>query len=245
MGKREPTKLSWRVLNATASTVDVDIFDVIGDPWGEGTTGADFVKEMRALDPNAGVRLHINSPGGYVNDALAMFAAIQGHPGEVTAYVESQAASAASFVAMAADRVVIAKHAQIMIHDAHGLALGNAADMRALAAMLDEESDNIAAIYAGKTGEEPSVWRDRMRANGGIGSTYRGQAAVDIGLADEVGVASRNVVVGRIAAQATEPAPETPVIDPALIPPLANGYRKPIPADLSRLVAANIPTGGR
>jgi ATP-dependent protease ClpP protease subunit len=122
-----------------------------------------------------------------VDAALAMYAAIRQHPATVHAYIESQAASAASFVAMAADKRIIAKNAKIVIHDAHGFALGaNAKDMRTLADMLDEESNNIAAIYAERAGGEPEDWRRAMQANDGIGTSYRGQEAVEAGLADEV-----------------------------------------------------------
>ena len=110
--------LGWRIQNADSEEADIDIFDVIGDPW-EGITAKDFVTELRAITASK-INLHINSPGGYVDDALAMYTAIQQHPADVTAYIESVAASAASFVAMAADKVVIAKNAKIMIHDAHG-----------------------------------------------------------------------------------------------------------------------------
>lgn len=191
-------RLSWRVLNATADEADIDIFDMIGDPWG-GTTAADFVKDLRAIKSQR-INLHINSPGGYVSDGLAMYAAIKQHPAEIVAYVESEAASAASFVAMAADKVAIFPQAKIFIHDAHGLSIGNAKDMRALADVLEEESNNIASIYAEKAGGTKEEWRQAMQANEGIGSTYRGKAAVDAGLADELVSTARNYDPTRIAA---------------------------------------------
>lgn len=176
--------LGFRVLNVNSDVADIDIFDVIGDPW-EGTTAKDFIAQLREVTaPN--INLHINSPGGYVTDGLAMYSALQQHPATITAYVEGQAASAASFVAMAAEKIVIAKHASMMIHDASGFGIGNASDFRALVDILEEQSQNIADIYAERTGDTAEDWRKRMQANNGIGSSYRGQEAVDIGLADEV-----------------------------------------------------------
>lgn len=234
-------RLGFRVQNAAAPReADIDIFDIIGDPW-EGTTAKDFVQELRALDVDR-INLHINSPGGYVNDGLAMYNAIQQHPAEVIAFIESQAASAASFVAMAADKVVIAKNAKMFIHDAHGFAIGNASDFRALADMLDEESQNIATIYDAKAGGGAKQWRDAMQANGGIGTTYRGQAAVDAGLADEVIAApARNLEVLQPVAQA--PAE----LDLSGLPPLADhvGYQKPVP-DLTGLFTKHpLKVGGK
>ena len=89
-----------------------------------------------------------------------------------------------------------------MIHDAHGLAIGDAKTMRTLADYLDEESDNIASIYADKACGEPGRWREAMQANDGMGTTYRGQEAVDAGLADALMAIpqKRNLVPMRAAA---------------------------------------------
>ena len=78
-------------------------------------------------------------------------------------------------------KLVIAKTASMMIHDAFGLAIGNAADMRQMADLLDQQSDNIAGIYADRSGKPVAGWRDAMRAE----TWYVGQEAVDAGLADE------------------------------------------------------------
>ena len=202
MARQEPFgNLAWRVRALKDDEADVDIFDVIGDPWGEGTSAKEFVQELRALDVSK-INLHINSPGGYVDDALAMYTAIQQHPATVTALIESVAASAASFVALAADKVLIAKNAKIMIHDAYGFVIGDARTMRALADHLDAESDNIASIYADKAGKEVSDWREAMQNNEGLGTTYRGQEAIEAGLADALMAvpAKRNLAPMRAAA---------------------------------------------
>lgn len=242
----ERAQLGFRVVNVSNDVADIDIFDVIGDPW-EGTTAKDFIAQLRDITaPN--INLHINSPGGYVNDARAMYSAIQQHPAHVTALIGSQAASAASFVAMAADKIVIAKHASMMIHDAHGFGVGNAADFRTLADILEEESQDIAGHYADRTGDTADDWRKRMQANNGIGSTYRGQEAVDVGLADEVMAtpkkSARNLDPMRAIAQAEPEEPDDEEIPLDLIPPLANGYKPPLP-DFTRLVAANLPTSNK
>lgn len=181
-------RLFWHFQNvASEEEADVDIFDVIGGDgfWEEGIKASDFVAQLRAITAPR-INLHINSPGGYVNDGLAMYAAIQQHPAEVVALIESQAASIASVVAMAADKVLIAKNAKVFIHDALTFSFGNAADFAALVAILNEESDNIAGIYAEKAGGDVASWRAAMQDNGGIGTSYRGQEAIDAGLADEL-----------------------------------------------------------
>lgn len=202
--------LGWRVVNATPAEADIDIFDMIGDPW-MGTTANDFVKELRAIKSSR-INLHINSPGGYVSDGLAMYAAIKSHKAEIVAYVESEAASAASFVAMAADKIAIFPQAKMFIHDAHGFCYGNAKDAKLLSDMLEEESNNIASIYSERAGGTVAEWRKAMQANDNIGTTYRGEEAVKAGLADEVVSTARNYDPQRIAAYQ---APEDNV-DPSL-----------------------------
>lgn len=187
------SRMALRVENA-ADKAEVYVYDVIGD-W--GVSAMDIVGELRAVG-NVPIDLHINSEGGSVFDGLAIYNALASHSKPITAYIDALAASAASFIAMAASRIVIAKNASMMIHDAIGLAYGNAADMRALADLLDESSDTIAEIYDDHAGNGVAHWRGLMKAE----TWYRGQAAVDAGLADEVAAApkAKNAAPQRIAA---------------------------------------------
>ncbi len=131
------------------------------------------------------IDLHVNCEGGEVWDGIAIYGALARHPGQVTAHVDSLAASAASFIVQAANHRVMARNARMMIHDAHGLCIGNAAVMREMARLLDDMSDNMAGIYTDRAGGTVAEWRERMLA-GVDGTWYTAQAAVDVGLADEV-----------------------------------------------------------
>jgi ATP-dependent protease ClpP protease subunit len=198
------TRMGWKIENA-AEKAEIYVYDYIGD-W--GVTAGDFVAELRGVG-DLPIDLHINSEGGSVFDGLAIYNALRNHSQPVTAYVDALAASAASFIAMAASKVIIAKNASMMIHDAIGFAMGNAADMRALAELLDESSETIAELYDDHAGGGVSKWRDLMKAE----TWYRGQAAVDAGLADEVSVPpakTKNAAVPRVAAQLQTPEP-TPI----------------------------------
>lgn len=172
------SRLAWRIENVSREAADVFLYDIIGE-W--GVTAGDFVAELRSLG-NVAINLHINSEGGDVFDGLAIYQALKQHSAKVTAYIDALAASAASFIAMAADSIYIAKNASMFIHEAMGAAIGNAADMRKLAELLDDSSENIASIYAERAGGTTSSWREAMKAE----TWYRGQEAVDAGLADEL-----------------------------------------------------------
>lgn len=185
VAKLREGKTDWfRIENAVTleGTASVYIYDEIGY-W--GVTASDFVSAFAGITAPS-IDLHVNSPGGEVYDGIAIHTAIQQHPATVTAYVDGLAASAASFIVMAADKVVIAKNAEMMIHDAMGLCIGNAADMTAMVADLDRISNNIASMYADKTGGTPEDWRAVMLADNGAGTWYSASEAVAAGLADEI-----------------------------------------------------------
>lgn len=165
-------------------TTDVYLYDVIGE-W--GVTAQDFVNALRSVVTGT-ITMYVNCEGGEVFDGLAIYEALRRHPANITAFIDGIAASAASFVVQAADRVVMAAHAKMMIHDAHGAVLGNARDMRSMADLLDALSDTIADIYAERSGKTRDEWRAAMQAaqGGPDGTWYDAGAAVKAKLADEV-----------------------------------------------------------
>lgn len=165
-------------------TTDIYLYDAIGE-W--GVTAQDFVNALRSVITGT-ITMYVNCPGGEVFDGLAIYEALRRHPANITAFIDGIAASAASFVVMAADRIVMAEHAKMMIHDAHGGVLGNARDMRSMADLLDALSDTIADIYADKSGKTRDEWRTAMQAaeGGPDGTWYDAKAAVKAKLADEM-----------------------------------------------------------
>lgn len=187
------------------TTAEVLIYDEIG-----GSLGVDaktFVEELNAITAdNIGVR--INSPGGSVFDAVAIYNALVMHPAKVTTYVDALAASAASVIAMAGDECVMMVGAQMMIHDALGIEIGNAKAMREMADFLDSQTTNIATIYANKAGGEIDAWLKLMYAE----TWMFAQEAVDLGLADSV--YTRAVKSATKDADLEPDKPEEPVEEP-------------------------------
>lgn len=179
------------VFNAADVTVDaaegvatMRIYDPI-DSWGGewGVSAKEFATALDALpDDTAEIRLHINSPGGEVYEGLAILNSLRNHRAKVTAVIDGLAASAASFIAMGADEVVMGRNTQLMIHDAWGLCVGPAIDMRDMADRLDKISDNVASVYASKAGGSTADWRAHMLAE----TWYDADEAVTAKLADRV-----------------------------------------------------------
>lgn len=173
------TSGSWyRIDNAAGDETPIYLYDAIGD---FGVTASDFVAALGQVNTKS-IALHINSPGGSVFDGIAIHAALVNHPATVNTVVDGVAASAASFIAMAGDTRGIEKPATMMIHDAAGLVLGNAADMRQMADLLDQMSDTIAGIYADRAGGTVASWRGAMQNE----TWYTSAQAVAAGLADHV-----------------------------------------------------------
>lgn len=169
----------YSLRNSGATTAELYIYDEIGY-W--GTTASDLVAALSQLQGVTAIDVHLNSPGGDVFDGIAIMNCLRACAATVTTYVDGIAASIASVIAMAGDRIIMGPHSQLMIHDASGLCLGNAEDMTEMATMLNFQSDNIAAVYAERTGGTVEDWRAKMS----VESWYTADEAVAAGLADEV-----------------------------------------------------------
>ena len=160
------------------------LYDPVDDWGGDwGVSAKEFAVALAGLPEDVHtIHLHINSPGGMVFEGVAILNQLRQHQAKVVAIVDGLAASAASFIACGADEVQMAPNTQLMIHDAWGLAIGNAAAMREAGDLLDRLSDNIAAMYAAKAGGTTEEWRSAMLAE----SWYSADEAVTAGLADSV-----------------------------------------------------------
>jgi len=164
---------------AAPSATDVFVYDEIG-----GSFGVDATELVMAINDITSdqINVRINSPGGSVFDAIAIYNSLVKHPANVTTYVDALAASAASIIAMGGNECVMMVGSQMMIHDALGSLMGNAADFNDMADFLGKQSTNIASIYANKAGGDIEEWRARMLAETWLFAAE----AVDIGLADSV-----------------------------------------------------------
>lgn len=160
----------------------ISIYDVIGyDYWtGEGVTAKRIAGALRAMG-KGDVTVNLNSPGGDMFEGLAIYNLLREHEGEVTVKVLGLAASAASVIAMAGDKVQMARAGFLMIHNAWVMAVGNRNDLIEVADTLKPFDDAMASIYAARTGRDMKAMAKLMDAETWIG----GQAAIDDGFADE------------------------------------------------------------
>jgi ATP-dependent protease ClpP protease subunit len=169
------------------------LLEEIGSVFGASAMaeGKDFGVLMNCAENAADtMEVEIHSPGGSILDGYRIYQAItdlRARGVHVTAIINTLAASMASVIAMAADKVKIVKGGRMMIHEASTATWGNAEDHARSAKLLDEMSDEIAGIYAERTGKPQKEMRDRMRKE----TWMSAETAVSEGFADEV-VSGRN-----------------------------------------------------
>lgn len=120
---------------------------------------SDSLAEAGAVDE---LVIRLNSFGGEVFEGVAIYQRLKDYPARVTCHVDGIAASIASIIMMAADEVVISSAGYVMIHDAWSLAMGNAAELRAVAERLEGVSATIAKIYVSSTGQSTKTVREWM-----------------------------------------------------------------------------------
>lgn len=151
--------------NAAGDPATVQIFDQIGEDWygGSGLSAKQFSDVLNEIG-NGPLLVEINSPGGNVWDGLSIYNQLRGRKAPVTTRVVGIAASIASIIALAGDRVEMADAALMMIHDPSGMASGTSEDMRKMAEALDQHAEVLVGVYNKKTGRSAESIRAAMKA---------------------------------------------------------------------------------
>jgi len=178
-------KSDWLYFAPAASageTATIQIFDQIGEDWfgGNGLSGKQF-SDVLAEVGNGPLLVEINSPGGNVWDGLSIYNQLRGRKAPVTTRVVGIAASIASIIALAGDKVEMADAALMMIHDPSGMASGTSEDMRKMADALDQHAEVLVGVYAKKTGRSTESIRAAMKAE----TWFTTAEAIQFGLVDK------------------------------------------------------------
>lgn len=176
----------YKIRNRVSENVpsEIAIMGDIGKGWyGEqGVEVEAFARDLAAIPHGTPINLLIHSRGGDVFDGLAIYNLLLPRSQDITSKILGAALSAASFIAMAAHKVEMPASARMMIHGAQGIAVGDSKAMQEMADLLSRESDNIAAIYALKTGKSVAKMRELMDAT----TWMNGHEAKVLGLVDVV-----------------------------------------------------------
>jgi len=148
----------------------------------EGGISADDFRDIMKEHAGQDVTIELDSEGGVVSEGLAMYNAIMQHEGEVTIHIDTLAASIATVVACAADKVLINSNAKFMVHRCWTVAMGNCKDFRSTADIMEMMDKDIATTYVERTGMDEADVLALMDAE----TWMTAEDAVSMGFADEV-----------------------------------------------------------
>lgn len=180
-----PSALSrWQAeIRAADAKEDANVISILGsigaDFFGDGVTARRISGALRSIGPKD-VVVHINSPGGDFFEGLAIYNLLREHKGDVTVKVLGIAASVASVIAMAGDRIEVPRAGFLMIHNTWVVAVGDRNDLREFADVMEPFDKAAADVYAARSGIEAKEIAKMMDRETWIG----GAAAVDKGFAD-------------------------------------------------------------
>ncbi len=181
----------FEVVNkAEADSAEIFIYDAIVSSdleaeWWGGVSAQAFVKALRDITAGT-IHLRINSPGGDVFAARAIETALREHKAKVIVHIDGVAASAATFIAMAGDEIVMSAGAMFMIHKAWTVAWGNADDLAKTMDLLNKIDGTLVNTYAKRTGQGDARIAEWMAAE----TWFTADEAVQYGFADSVAAAA-------------------------------------------------------
>lgn len=159
-GKEIDNKPPYTIKSLSDDSAELWIMDVLGYPWNDINSMIREVSSLKSKD----ILVRINSPGGDPIDTFALYHALKNHPAKVTVRIESLAASAASFLALAGDEVQAYSSSLLMIHNSWAVVAGNRFDLQDTADVLEKIDANMQDVYTSKTKIGKREIADMMKA---------------------------------------------------------------------------------
>ncbi len=178
-----PEGVAWPA-NKADMVGELFVYEQIGVDWwtGEGITGKSVAAALESMKGVKTLNIFINSPGGEVFEAAAIYSLLTRFEAKKVVHIDGIAASAATFIAMAGDRIVCSPVATWMVHEAWTMAAGPAGDLRAIADRLEMLNGTIAETYAKVTGGTVAEMLKLMADE----TWMNAQESVDKGFAHEI-----------------------------------------------------------
>lgn len=167
----------------------IDIYgDIVSEDWRWSeteTSAVSFRDSLNALGEDINeLDIHINSGGGNVFEAVAIYNMLKRHKAKVNVHIDGLAASAASVIAMAADNLHMPSNSMMMIHNAWSVFMGNHHELREFATQL--EKINNTAVKQSYIEKNPDIDVDELSSLMDKETWLTAQEALEMGLADEV-----------------------------------------------------------
>lgn len=182
--KKNSAKKFWNFKALDESTGELTLYGEISDvTWrGDEVTPKQFKEDLDALGGIDTLNVYINSPGGDVFAGQTIYSILKRHKAQVIVCIDGLAASIASLIAMAGDKVIMPENAMMMIHSPWTLAVGNANEFRKLADDLDKIRDSMITAYQSKSGLTQEEIAEIMDAETWLSA----EDCIEKGFADEI-----------------------------------------------------------
>lgn len=173
----------WYKITAKKDRAEILIYEQIGQGfWNEsGVSAKKFISDLNALDVSA-IDLFVNCPGGNVFEGNSIYNALVRHKAKISATIDGVAASIASVIVMAADKISMPENALMMIHDPSALVMGTAEDMQKMIEALSRVKTGLISAYMTHTTASEKEVDKMMQAE----TWMTAKEAVDIGFATEM-----------------------------------------------------------
>lgn len=168
----------FQFLNASKDEATVTIFDEIGY-WGMSAKA--FIDELNKIEAKV-LNVEINSIGGSVFDGIAIYNALKMSGKTINVKVMGVAASIASVIAMAGNKIIMPANAYMMVHSPMSGVFGNAEEMRDMADVLDKIEKSLLATYVKRTGKPEADIKAMLAKD----TWLTAAECKDMGFADEV-----------------------------------------------------------
>lgn len=126
---------------------EINLLDEIGF-WGDNAKS--FHSQLKAIKATT-IKVHINSPGGSVVDGYAIYNMLRAHDADIEVHIDGMAASIASVIAMAGDKIIMPENALMFVHQPWCTIAGNSEELRKCASDMDKIGEGIKNIYMART----------------------------------------------------------------------------------------------
>ncbi|MEB9454433.1 head maturation protease, ClpP-related [Bacillus anthracis] len=144
-------KNRFEVLNS-ANTEETDLYmygSISAYSWYDGISSSKVREQLKNVTAKT-INVHINSGGGDVFESIAISNLLKNHSATIVVHIDGLAASGASVIAMAADKIIMPKNTMMMIHKAWTYAAGNAEGLRKVADRLDKIDNAVTESYTSR-----------------------------------------------------------------------------------------------
>lgn len=155
--------------------------EIASESWFDDDVTPKLFKD-ELLSGSGPITIWLNSPGGDCIAASQIYSMLMDYAGDVTIKIDGIAASAASVIAMAGTKVLMAPTALMMIHNPMTLAYGNKDEMTKAIEMLDEVKESIVNAYEIKTGMSRAKLSHLMDSE----TWMNVNKAIELGFADDI-----------------------------------------------------------